>query len=152
MAIIIIEGFDRVGKSTLASKFKGFCWSVVHTGKPKGACEEVQAFYESRYEFCSRGNTVFDRFVMSELVYQYVYTETRVEQKWAEDFIRRMKEDGVVYLWLQEDIDVVRSRWSSDEMYEWSEDAFWACYEGYTVMQAFWDKGCPEGGLAYFWQ
>lgn len=67
--IVIIEGCDRTGKSTLASKIAlAIGGEVIHCGKPK--TDDAYAEYlEMIAQLPSYKHYVFDRFYLGEYVY-----------------------------------------------------------------------------------
>lgn len=90
MAVVIIEGVDRVGKSTQVKKIeeyyrnKGLVTHVIHysnpTGIPKEAVEEFShRQYNEIFRFINWGLTetnsvyIFDRCHLSEMVYAPMY-------------------------------------------------------------------------------
>jgi thymidylate kinase len=129
--IIILEGCDKTGKSTLAKKLseeRGY--QVIHFGVPSGNC-----YYKSLIEIldrCKFGRIVFDRFHWGDRAYVGITTnkvflsnsefqdiESRLSKEGAEvvychdsirNIKRRMAEDGEKLI-KPEDVKVILSRY-----------------------------------------
>ncbi len=68
--VIVLEGPDGAGKSTLAERLQVmYQWPVVHTGGPNSSRQDVFDRID-QFRFMSRTNVIFDRIAMvSEPVY-----------------------------------------------------------------------------------
>jgi thymidylate kinase len=71
--IVIIEGCDRTGKSTLAAKIaEAIKGEVIHCGKPK-TDDPYSEYLGMLAELPSYKNFVFDRFYLGEYVYSQLW-------------------------------------------------------------------------------
>lgn len=68
--IIIIEGADGSGKTTLANKLSAQTgYPLIHMSQPKDAVEEQRMFIEYKDLICQNKNIILDRCWYSEMAY-----------------------------------------------------------------------------------
>ena len=110
MALVILEGLDRTGKSTVASYFETLGFRIVHMSAPKDLTKDQ--FMQDMVDLLSSAATediVLDRSHYGELVWPYVYStpqKPRTPLLDEEDFevLREIEESvGVQRIWMTDD-------------------------------------------------
>ena len=81
MSIIILEGVDKVGKSTLASKLcEEFNCELIKTSQPK-TNNAAKEYIKKIKSLNKTKNYLFDRFYLGEMVYGKIYREKTLDDK-----------------------------------------------------------------------
>jgi hypothetical protein len=96
MSLIILEGLDRTGKSTVASYFESLGFEVIHMSAPQKGVDRDQYLQEitDLISSASHKDLVLDRSHFGELVWPHIYNRKPVLGE--EDFeILREIEDSV---------------------------------------------------------
>lgn len=102
---IILEGPDAVGKTTLAEKISSYTnMDIVHF--PSATTQE-------HLDALSKGNTIFDRFHIGELVYPEIYgREPKLDFKDANEKIMKSIVDNgdIIIVFITSNLDILRER------------------------------------------
>ena len=113
--IVVLEGPDGAGKSTLAEYFKAKDWQIVHNDKPQPGEDLFARFNEQLIEAVgSNKSTVFDRFYLSEPIYSEVMErECRLSQEDYNLFNTLITLHKVKVIILLPPFDVCKKAWSA---------------------------------------
>lgn len=110
---VILEGPDRVGKTTLAEKLKDIGYTVIHAPYNPDH-KDIFEYYHSLIER-TPAPVVFDRTFISELTYGIALRGfSRLSQSQFVSLLRLLANKGYILLYLTEDIKTIRERLESD--------------------------------------
>lgn len=102
--IILIEGTDLSGKSTLAKELQAkFGLEIIHGSSFEIASKGIQYMYEFMMGLLDLDNVIIDRFYFSNLIYATVYDKNMLEE-WQVMNLRkklREKEHIIIHLWCE---------------------------------------------------
>ena len=116
MANIILEGPDATGKTTLAEKLKKYTGAdIVHF---------PSATYEEHIDALYRGNTIFDRFHIGELVYPEIYgREPKLDFDEANKIMRSIVDNNdILVVFITSDINILKDRLIERGEYEYLDE------------------------------
>lgn len=105
--IIILEGVDKVGKTTLAAGLSDFYRAkIIKTSQPK--TNDAASEYIEKVESLDKNeNYVFDRFHLGEMVYGKIYRNKVLEKEKFEEIERKLNELNSVLIYCWQDHDIV---------------------------------------------
>lgn len=110
MALVLLEGLDRTGKSTVASYFQTLGFEIVHLSAPKGlTADEYLQYMVDLISSAANKDIVLDRTHYGELVWPAVYStpqKPRTSLLSEEDIeaLREIEESvGVQRIWMTDD-------------------------------------------------
>jgi thymidylate kinase len=131
--LIILEGCDRVGKSTVAHALRKLLpgWSYRHHTKPP--CDVYDYF--SRFLADAHPRIIVDRCHWSNYTYGHVYGDQSQLSNHQWRLIELMMlSRGSVVLHMTDDIENIKSRWAADEMYKMDEEKFGCILDRYHAL------------------
>ena len=120
--IVIIEGIDRIGKSTCCQHLVDIGYRSMHFSKPEGETQNEKAFFQKgtfdrMFAFISTlegqdANIVMDRAHLGEYVYGPLYRpDADVDVNYIFDLERDNEcQDVLLILLIHRNLDVVRAR------------------------------------------
>jgi len=102
MSLTILEGIDKVGKSTLAKQFQANGFTLIKVSQPKTS-QPFQEYVELISRLSTNRNYVLDRFYLGELAYGQVYRGksrlSPIQQFYLEQLLFKFN-PLLVYCWL----------------------------------------------------
>lgn len=115
--IIIFEGVDCSGKSTLLNSFSkklGKGVMIKNLVKPRHKDEDVKSQYQDIINMIDRSDIdyfVFDRYYPSQAVYSYLRGNDEIDDHWYTNFeLVLLKKFNVVFVLVDEDLDIIEER------------------------------------------
>jgi hypothetical protein len=139
--MILLEGSDRVGKTTVAKALRDLLpsWSYRHHTKPP--CDTYDYF--ARFLTETHPRVIVDRMHWSNFTYGHVYGDQSrlTDHQWRVLELAYLGRRAVV-LYMYDELDNIKSRWGADEMYKFDEAKWVELLQRYSWLA----DGCRMDG------
>ena len=109
MTIIVLEGADGTGKTSLAKKLEDYGYTYVRGSSFEIASKGVEEMYKHMNNILNMKNVVVDRFYLSNYVYGKLYNKNTMTKIMMNELRKKLNESGIL-VYLEADLKTVSER------------------------------------------